>query len=48
MNSNNSANVSLGLFVFVTVKPFFAEKCKTEFTQEQLPKKLLVHESENL
>ena len=41
---NNTTSVSLGLFVFVTSKPFFTEKYKTEFTQEELSKRVLVHE----
>ena len=41
---NNNTSLSLGLFVFVTVYPFFTEKYKYEYTQEELARKLLVHE----
>ena len=41
---NNNTSLSLGLFVFVTVHPFFTEKYKYEYTQEELARKLLVHE----
>jgi len=41
---NNNTSLSLGLFVFVTVQPFFTEKYKYEYTQEELARKLLVHE----
>lgn len=41
---NNTTSISLGVFVFVTDKPFFTEKYKNEFTQEELSKRLLVHE----
>ena len=41
---NNNTSLSLGLFVFVTVHPFFTGKYKYEYTQEELARKLLVHE----
>ena len=41
---NNNTSLSLGLFVFVTVHSFFTEKYKYEYTQEELARKLLVHE----
>lgn len=41
---NNNTSLSLVLFVFVTVHPFFTEKYKYEYTQEELARKLLVHE----
>lgn len=41
---NNNTSLSLGLFVFVTVHPFFTKKYKYEYTQEELARKLLVHE----
>lgn len=40
----NSSSVSLGMFVFVTDKPFFAERYKNQYTEEELSKRLLVHE----
>lgn len=40
----SKTSVSLGLFVFVTSEPFFAEKYKGEIELEVLSKRLLVHE----
>lgn len=40
----NRSSVSLGLFVFVAKKPFFAEKFKVEITVTELSSRLLVHE----
>ena len=38
------ASVSLGLFVFVTDKPYFYEKLKEDYSMEELSQRLLVHE----
>lgn len=38
------SSVSLGMFVFVTKKPYFYEKLKNEYTMEELSRRLLVHE----
>jgi hypothetical protein len=38
------SSISLGLFVFVTQKPYFTDKFKNEFTKEELANRLLVHE----
>lgn len=38
------SSVSLGMFVFVTKKPFFADKLKNEYTVEALSNRLLIHE----
>ena len=38
------SSVSLGMFVFVTKKPYFYEKLKDEYTMEELSRRLLVHE----
>ena len=40
----NSSSVSLGMFVFITEKPFFAEKLSDCFSEEELFSRLLVHE----
>ena len=40
----NKSSVSLGLFVFVTKEPFFAEKFIEEITVTELSSRLLVHE----
>ncbi len=40
----DKSSVSLGLFVFVTSKPFFYDKLKNEYTMEELSQRLLVHE----
>lgn len=37
-------SVSLGMFVFVTEKPYFAEKLKDEYSENELFRRLLVHE----
>lgn len=41
---NGQSSVSLGLFVFVTNKPYFYEKLKDRYTLEDLSQRLLVHE----
>lgn len=38
------SSVSLGLFVFVTAEPFFAEKYEGQISIEELSNRLLVHE----
>lgn len=38
------SSVSLGMFVFVTSEPYFAEKLKNSHTKEELSDRLLVHE----
>lgn len=38
------SSVSLGLFVFVTAEPFFAEKFEGRMTEAELSQRLLVHE----
>lgn len=40
----DKSSVSLGMFVFITKEPFFAEKFEGEFTKEELFERLLVHE----
>lgn len=40
----NSSSVSLGMFVFITNDPFFAEKVKNQISRSELSKRLLVHE----
>ncbi len=40
----NSASVSLGLFVFVSKRPSFARKHKDKYTENQLFDMLVVHE----
>ena len=41
---NDKSSVSLGMFVFVTAEPFFAEKLSSEYTEKELSERLLVHE----
>lgn len=41
---NDPSSVSLGMFVFVTKKPFFYDKLKNAYTMEELSQRLLVHE----
>ncbi len=41
---NGNSSVSLGMFVFITKKPYFAEKLKDDYTEAQLFDRLLVHE----
>lgn len=41
---NSKTSVSLGLFVFVTAEPFFAEKYKARISVKELSDQLLVHE----
>ena len=41
---NSKTSVSLGLFVFVTSEPFFAEKYAGQISVEELSHRLLVHE----
>ncbi len=38
------SSVSLGMFVFVTAEPYFAEKFKGQIGVEELSNRLLVHE----
>lgn len=38
------SSVSLGMFVFVTKKPYFYEKLKDAYSMEELSRRLLVHE----
>lgn len=38
------SSVALGMFVFVTAEPYFADKLKTAYTCEELAARLLVHE----
>jgi hypothetical protein len=38
------SSMSLGLFVFVTSEPFFAEKYKGKISAEELSNRLLIHE----
>lgn len=40
----NKSSLSLGMFVFVTSKPFFYDKLKNEYTMAELSQRLLVHE----
>lgn len=40
----NKSSVSLGMFVFVTSQPFFAEKFAGQIPVEELSNRLLVHE----
>ena len=40
----NSSSVSLGMFVFITKDPFFANKFSGEYTSRELSHRLLVHE----
>lgn len=39
-----SSSVSLGMFVFVTARPYFAEKYRGQIGGEELSGRLLVHE----
>ena len=41
---NAKSSMSLGLFVFVTSDPFFAQKYEGKINVEELSKRLLVHE----
>ncbi len=41
---NDKSSVSLGMFVFVTTEPFFAEKLSDKYTKSELSERLLVHE----
>jgi len=40
----NPSSVSLGMFVFLTEDPYFAEKLSDHYTKEELSRRLLVHE----
>ena len=40
---NNNASVSLGMFVFVTKRPYFCE-LRNEYTVEKISHRLVVHE----
>ena len=41
---NDKSSVSLGMFVFITKEPYFYDKLKSEYTMEELSRRLLVHE----
>lgn len=41
---NTKTSISLGLFVFVTANPFFAEKFEDHLNVDECSKRLLVHE----
>ena len=41
---NSNTSMSLGLFVFVSAKPFFVKKFEGQICEEELSKRLLVHE----
>ena len=41
---NDKSSVSLGMFVFITKEPYFYDKLKSEYTVEELSRRLLVHE----
>ena len=41
---HGKSSVSLGLFVFITNEPYFAEKFEGEISKEVLSERLLVHE----
>ena len=41
---HGKSSVSLGLFVFITNEPYFAEKFEGEISKEELSARLLVHE----
>ncbi len=40
----SNTSISLGLFVFVSAKPFFVKKFEGQICAEELSKRLLVHE----
>lgn len=40
----DKSSVSLGLFVFITKEPYFYEKLKDQYSQNELSNRLLVHE----
>ncbi len=40
----NPSSVSIGMFIFLTERPYFYEKLKDEFEMEELSQRLLVHE----
>jgi len=40
----SKSSVSLGMFVFITKEPYFADKLKNIYTTEELSNRLLVHE----
>lgn len=41
---NNKSSMSLGIFVFITDRPFFAQKYAGQIKQDELSARLLVHE----
>jgi len=41
---DKKSSVSLGMFVFVTMEPYFIEKFQGEISAEELSNRLLVHE----
>jgi len=40
----NKSSMSLGMFVFITKEPYFANKFLSKYTAEELSNRLLVHE----
>jgi len=40
----NKSSVSLGMFVFITIEPYFIGKFEGQMTAEELSNRLLVHE----
>ena len=41
---NNNSSISLGMFVFVSAKPFFVKKYEGQISEKECSKRLLVHE----
>ncbi len=41
---NNTSSVSLGMFVFITGKPYFADKLSSQYSKMECSRRLLVHE----
>ena len=41
---SDPASVSLGMFVFITEKPYFCDRLKDDYSPEELSARLLVHE----
>ncbi len=40
----SKSSLSLGLFIFMTEEPYFLDKLKDSFSEEELSQRLLVHE----
>lgn len=40
----NSTSVSLGIFIFTTSSPYFADKIKDEFPQDEIYNRIITHE----